>query len=63
VGIMGLRYRKLTPYAMYLIMYIFIGGIFSVLGIDSLTTSYTVTLSMGLVTFILIYYFGFKYQK
>jgi len=63
VGIMGVRYRKLTPYAMYLILYIFIGGIFSVMGFDSLATSYTVTFSMGFVTFIMIYYFGFKYQK
>jgi len=63
VSMMGVRYRKLTPYAMYIILYIFIGGTFSVLGFDSPSTSYTVTFCMGLVTFMMIYYFGFKYQK
>jgi len=63
VSMMGVRYRKLTPYAMYIILYIFVGGTFAVMGFDSPSTSYTVTFSMGLVTFMMIYYFGFKYQK
>lgn len=63
VSIIGIKYRKLTPYALYIIMYIVVASIISLIGIESATTSYTVTLSMGLVTFAGIYYFGFKYQK
>ncbi|WP_051350854.1 F0F1 ATP synthase subunit A [[Acholeplasma] multilocale] len=63
VSIMGKKYRKLTPYAMYIMLYIIIGSLLSMLGIEAPATSYTVTLSMGFVTFITIYYFGFKYQK
>ncbi|ATZ16674.1 F-type H+-transporting ATPase subunit a [Entomoplasma freundtii] len=63
VSIMGRRYRKLTPYAMYIILYIVVSSILSLLGFESVATSYTVAFSMGFVTFILIYYFGFRYQK
>ncbi|WP_036269004.1 F0F1 ATP synthase subunit A [Mesoplasma seiffertii] len=63
VSIMGRKYRILTPYAMFIILYICVGSLFALLGIESQTTSYTVTLSMGFVTFVMIYYFGFKYQK
>lgn len=63
VGIMGNKYKKLTPYGMYIIMYIFISSIISLIGIEPLTSSFTVTLSMGCVTFMGIYYFGIKYQK
>ncbi|PPE05841.1 F0F1 ATP synthase subunit A [Williamsoniiplasma lucivorax] len=63
VSIMGKKYRKLTPYALYLISYIVVSSMTSLIGIESAMTSYTVTLSMGFVTFIFIYYFGFKYQK
>jgi F-type H+-transporting ATPase subunit a len=60
---LGNKYRKITPYIMYLMMYIFINAFFSLLGFEPGTTSYTVPLSMGLVTFFGIYYFGLKYQK
>lgn len=63
ISIMGKRYRKLTPYAMYIILYIVISSVLGLLGIESAATSYTVTFSMGFVTFIAIYYFGFRYQK
>ncbi|AGR41754.1 F0F1 ATP synthase subunit A [Spiroplasma diminutum] len=63
VTIMGKQHRKLTPYIMYLFMYIIVSSVVAILGIEPLTTSYTVTLSMGLVTFIGIYYYGLKYQK
>lgn len=48
---------------MYLLLYIGIGNLMSVVGFESLATAYTVPLSMGLVTFLGIYYFGIKYQK
>ncbi|AXK50731.1 F0F1 ATP synthase subunit A [Spiroplasma alleghenense] len=63
VSIMGKKYRKLTPYAMYIILYIFVGCLLSLLGFESAMTSLTVTFSMAFVTFIGIYYFGIKYQK
>ncbi|AHI53460.1 F0F1 ATP synthase subunit A [Spiroplasma sabaudiense Ar-1343] len=63
VSVMGKKYRKLTPYAMYIILYIFISCLFSLLGFESAMTSLTVTFSMAFVTFIGIYYFGLKYQK
>ncbi|WP_245594779.1 F0F1 ATP synthase subunit A [Mesoplasma photuris] len=63
VEIMGKKYRKLTPYAMYIILYIIVGSLIQMIGIESPTSSFTVTLAMGFVTFVLIYYFGFKYQK
>ncbi|WP_338972405.1 F0F1 ATP synthase subunit A [Spiroplasma endosymbiont of Panorpa germanica] len=63
VSIMGKRYRKLTPYAMYIVLYIFVGCLLSLIGIESAMTSLTVTFSMAFVTFMGIYYFGIKYQK
>ncbi|AOX43424.1 F0F1 ATP synthase subunit A [Spiroplasma sp. NBRC 100390] len=63
VDLMGPKYKFLTVYVMYLLLYIGIGNLMSVVGFDSLATAYTVPLSMGLVTFIGIYYFGIKYQK
>ncbi|WP_338983606.1 F0F1 ATP synthase subunit A [Spiroplasma endosymbiont of Othius punctulatus] len=63
VSSMGKKYAKLTPYAMYIIMYIFTGSMLSLLGFEPHTTSLTVTLAMGFVTFIGIYYFGLKVQK
>lgn len=63
VDALGKKYRKLTPYALYIMMYIFIGSVFSLIGVESLTTSYTVPLCMAIVTLAAVYYFGFKYQK
>ncbi|MCL8211729.1 ATP synthase subunit a [Mesoplasma sp. JKS002658] len=63
VQAMGKKHRKLTPYAMYLIMYIFVGSLISLIGIESLATSYTIAFSLGLISFLSVYYFGFKYQK
>ncbi|AGR40748.1 F0F1 ATP synthase subunit A [Spiroplasma taiwanense] len=63
ITIMGKKHRKLTPYVMYLFMYIAISSIISLLGIESLSTSYTVTFSMGFVTFLGVYYYGLRYQK
>ncbi|WFG96572.1 F0F1 ATP synthase subunit A [Spiroplasma citri] len=63
VDLMGPKYKFLTVYVMYLLLYIGIGNLMSVVGFESLATAYTVPLSMGLVTFLGIYYFGIKYQK
>jgi F-type H+-transporting ATPase subunit a len=63
VSSLGSKYRKLTPFIMYLILYIFLNAFFSLLGFEPGTTSYTIPLTMGLVTFFGIYYFGLRYQK
>ncbi|AGM24671.1 F0F1 ATP synthase subunit A [Spiroplasma chrysopicola] len=63
VELMGPKYKSLTIYVMYLLLYIGIGNLMSVVGFESIATAYTVPLSMGLVTFIGIYYFGIKYHK
>ncbi|WP_374696626.1 F0F1 ATP synthase subunit A [Spiroplasma endosymbiont of Polydrusus formosus] len=63
IDLMGPKYKFLTVYVMYLLLYTGIGNLISVVGFESLSTTYTVPLSMGLVTFIGIYYFGIKYQK
>ncbi|WP_338970008.1 F0F1 ATP synthase subunit A [Spiroplasma endosymbiont of Labia minor] len=62
-GIMGKKYRKLTPYGMYIILYIVVSSVISLIGVEPLTSSYTVTFCMGFATFIGIYYFGLRYQK
>ncbi|PPE06576.1 F0F1 ATP synthase subunit A [Mesoplasma corruscae] len=63
VSIMGKKYRSITPYFLYIFFYIFIGSMISLLGFESPTTSLTITFSMALVTFVMIYYFGIKYQR
>ena len=63
VTVMGKGFKHLTPYAMYIFMYVVISSILAILGFEPLTSSFTVTLSMGLVTFFGIYYYGIRYQK
>ncbi|AHF57249.1 MULTISPECIES: F0F1 ATP synthase subunit A [Spiroplasma] len=63
IDLMGPKYKFLTVYVIYLLLYIGIGNLLSVVGFESTVTAYTVPLSMGLVTFFGIYYFGIKYQK
>lgn len=63
VDVLGVKYKNLTIYLMYLVLYILIGNWISIIGLESQVTSYTVTLSLGLVTFIGMYYLGIKFQK
>ncbi len=63
IEILGVKYKRLTVYCLYLLIYVIVGNLFQVLGFDSQASSYTVVLAMGLVAFIGIYYFGLKYQK
>ena len=61
--IMGPEYKWFTPYTAYLLLYIGIGNFFSLFGWEPPITSYTITLSLGLITFIGIYVAGFVSQK
>lgn len=63
VDILGNKFKWLTVYILYLLGYIVIGNLLSIVGFESQMTSYTVTFSMALVTFIGIYIFGLTYQK
>lgn len=63
IDVLGAKYKNLTVYLMYLMLYILIGNWLSIIGIDSQASSYTVTLSLALVTFIGIYFVGIKFQK
>lgn len=60
---LGIKFKNVTIYLLYLILYILIGNWLSIIGLESQMSSYTVTLSLALVTFIGIYYVGFKFQK
>ncbi len=63
IEMLGYKYKNLTVYFLYLLLYIMVGNTCSILGFSSPMTSYTVVLCLGLVTFFGIYYFGLKYQK
>lgn len=62
-SLLGKKYRKLTPYFLYLLIYINFGNFLTMfLGLESPIGFFTVVLAMGLVTFFGIYYFGFRFQ-
>ena len=63
VDILGPKFEALTPYFSFLFAYILLSNITGVLGLDNPTASLTVTLSMGLVTFVGMFVIGFKVQK
>ncbi|WP_381415483.1 F0F1 ATP synthase subunit A [Spiroplasma endosymbiont of Anurida maritima] len=63
IDLMGVKYKKLTIYFLYILLYFGISNLMGIIGFPPIATSYTVPLSMAIVTFFGIYYFGFKYQK
>ena len=63
IELMGTKYKILTVYVIYVLLFVGIGNLMSIVGFESIVTAYTVPLSLGLVAFFGIYYFGFKYQK
>lgn len=63
VDVLGIKYKNLTIYLLYVMGYILIGNWLSIIGLEPQASSYTVTLSMALVTFIGIYYIAIKFQK
>jgi len=54
---------KFSNYIGTLFIFIFLSNISGLLGLRPPTADYGVTLGLGLMTFILIHYNGFKYQK
>ncbi|GMO16872.1 MAG: F0F1 ATP synthase subunit A [Mycoplasmoidaceae bacterium] len=61
--VLGKKFEKITPFFIYLFSYILISNVISIFGITNPTSSVSVTLSLGLVTFFGIFVIGFKYQK
>lgn len=61
--VLGPKFLKLTPYFLMLFGYILISNLIGIVGFENPTSSVTVTLSMGLVTFIGTFVIGFKYQR
>lgn len=54
----GKNFRSVAPYAMTLITMLLIGNLLSLFGFDSISTSYSVPLTLGLVAWIGIYISG-----
>ncbi|ALV23301.1 hypothetical protein ASO20_01370 [Mycoplasma sp. (ex Biomphalaria glabrata)] len=63
IEVMGTRFRWFTPYAIYLVLYLGIGNVITLLGFDSIATNYTIIFSLGIVTFVGIYVCGIRFQK
>ncbi len=61
--VLGPRFIKLTPYFLTLFIYILVSNMIGIIGFENPTASVTVTVSMGLVTFIGTFVIGFKYQR
>lgn len=61
--ILGHKFIKITPYFIMLFSYIWLSNMISLVGLENPTTSTSVTVSMGLVTFVGTLVVGFRYQK
>jgi len=60
---MGIRGYQFSNYIGTLAMFILVSNISGLFGLRPPTADYGTTLSLALVTFVLIHYNGFKYQK
>jgi len=63
IQILGKKNEKFTPFFLYLFTYILFSNIISIFGLTNPTSSLSVTISLGLVTFLGIFVIGFKYQR
>jgi F-type H+-transporting ATPase subunit a len=61
--ILGKKFKKITPFFIYLFLYILVSNTISIFGFTNPTSSLSVTLMLGLVTFIGIFFVGFKFQR
>lgn len=59
----GPRFIKYTPYFIFLFVFLFILNIFQIFGISEATTSYTVPLTLGFITWVSSIFCAIKYQK
>jgi len=63
VDTLGPKMEKITPYVLYLFAYIGLSNIIGIFGLDNPTSSLTVTLSLAIVTWVIMWAVGLKYQK
>lgn len=61
--LLGPRFVKATPYFLVLFSYILLSNFAGLIGLENPTSSATVTLSMGLVTFIGTFVVGIRFQR
>lgn len=57
------HYYKFSNYIGTLFMFLILSNISGLFGLRAPTADYGTTLSLGLITFVLIHYNGFKYQR
>ncbi len=60
---LGYKFIKFTPYVIFLFAYIFISNMLALFGLKETTTSYTVPLTLGLITWFTSIILSVKYQK
>ncbi|MGL4951693.1 MAG: FoF1 ATP synthase subunit A, partial [Mycoplasma sp.] len=63
VDTFGIRFVKATPYFLFLISFLVLSNVFAIFGIKEPTTSYTVPLTLGAITWITSIICAIKYQK
>jgi F-type H+-transporting ATPase subunit a len=63
IEVLGKKFEKITPFFIYLFSYILLSNTISIFGFANPTSSLSVTLSLGVVTFVGIFVIGIKYQK
>lgn len=60
---LGHKYVKWTPYVIFLLSYLFVSNMLALFGLKETTTSYTVPLTLGLITWVTSIVLSIKYQK
>ncbi|WP_391591970.1 F0F1 ATP synthase, F0 complex subunit A [[Mycoplasma] cavipharyngis] len=60
---LGKRYESYSWYFIYLFTLLWTSNLISIAGIETLGSSFTVPLSLGIITFLFTFYFGIKHQK
>lgn len=59
----GPKFVKITPYFIFLIVFLLISNIFAIFGMREPTTSYTVPLTLGFITWFSSIFCAIRYQK
>ncbi|CAM9107234.1 F0F1 ATP synthase subunit A [Mycoplasma marinum] len=57
------KLQPVAPYIFTLLTFLMVGNLFGLIGLEPPTTSYSVPLTLGMVTWIGIYVVGIMYQK
>ena len=59
----GVKFIKLTPYFIFLLSYLAFGNLLSIFGLKEPSTSYSVPLALGMITWVTSIFFSIKYQR